>query len=99
MVPDLELINKKEAELKKILDSMKSSMSSKEKLDLINDSKKLADRQNAIPDKNVLPKLELSDVPKSTSYPKTKKLKTFGYLRYFIHHFFINMISSCAIKN
>ena len=75
MVPDLDLINKKEAELKKILDSIKSSMSSKEKLDLINDSKKLADRQNAIPDKNVLPKLELSDVPQSTSYPKTKKLK------------------------
>ena len=79
MVPDLDLINKKETELKKILDSIKSSMSSKEKLDVINDSKKLADRQNAIPDKNVLPKLELSDVPKSTSYPKTKKLKTFGY--------------------
>ena len=79
MVPDLELINKKEAELKKILDSMKSSMSSKEKLDLVNDSKILAERQNAIPDKDVLPKLELSDVPKSADYPKTKKLKTFGY--------------------
>ena len=79
MVPDLELINKKEAELKKILDSMKSSMSSKEKLDLVNDSKILAERQNAIPNKDVLPKLELSDVPKSANYPKTKKLKTFGY--------------------
>ena len=79
MVPDLELINKKEAELKKILDSMKSSMSSKEKLDLVNDSKILAERQNAVPNKDVLPKLELSDVPKSTNYPKTKKLKTFGY--------------------
>ncbi len=79
MIPDLELINKKEAELKKILDSMKSSMSSKEKLDLVNDSKILAERQNAIPNKDVLPKLELSDVPKSANYPKTKKLKTFGY--------------------
>jgi len=79
MVPDLDLINKKEAELKKILDSMKSSMSSKEKLDLVNDSKILADRQNAIPNKDVLPKLELSDVPKNANYPKTKKLKTFGY--------------------
>ena len=79
MVPDLELINKKEAELKKILDSMKSSVSSKEKLDLVNDSKILAERQNAIPDKDVLPKLELSDVPKRADYPKTKKLKTFGY--------------------
>ena len=79
MVPDLEVINKKEAELKKILDSMKSSMSSKEKLDLVNDSKILAERQNAIPNKDVLPKLELSDVPKSANYPKTKKLKTFGY--------------------
>ena len=79
MVPDLDLINKKEAELKKMLDSMKSSMSSKEKLDLVNDSKILADRQNAIPNKDVLPKLELSDVPKSANYPKNKKLKTFGY--------------------
>jgi len=79
MVPDLNLINKKEEELKKILDNIKSSMSSKEKLDLVNDSKLLADRQNAIPNKDLLPKLELSDVPKTTSYPKTKKLKTFGY--------------------
>ena len=79
MVPDLNLINKKEGELKKILDNIKSSMSSKEKLDLVNDSKLLADRQNAIPNKDLLPKLELSDVPKTTSYPKTKKLKTFGY--------------------
>ena len=79
MVPDLNLINKKEEELKKILDNIKSSMSSKEKLDLVNDSKLLADRQNAIPNKDLLPKLELSDVPKTTNYPKTKKLKTFGY--------------------
>ena len=79
MVPDLELINKKEDELRKILDGIKSSMSSKEKLDLVNDAKKLADRQNAEPDKEVLPKLELNDVPKSISFPKTKKLSTFGY--------------------
>ena len=79
MVPDLELINKKEDELRKILDGIKSSMSSKEKLDLVNDAKKLADRQNAEPDKEVLPKLELVDVPKSISFPKTKKLTTFGY--------------------
>ena len=79
MVPDLELINKKEDELRKILDGIKSSMSSKEKLDLVNDAKKLADRQNAEPDKEVLPKLELNDVPKSISFPKTKKLATFGY--------------------
>ena len=79
MVPDLELINKKEDELRKILDGIKSSMSSKEKLDLVNDAKKLADRQNAEPDKEVLPKLELNDVPKSISFPKTKKLATFVY--------------------
>jgi len=79
MVPDLDLINKKEAKLKKMLDSIKSSMSSKEKLDLVNHSKILADRQNSIPNKDVLPKLELSDVPKTTSYPKNKKLRTFGY--------------------
>ena len=79
MVPDLDLINKKEAKLKKMLDSIKSSMSSKEKLDLVNNSKILADRQNSIPNKDVLPKLELSDVPKTTSYPKNKKLRTFGY--------------------
>ena len=79
MVPDLDLINKKEAKLKKMLDSIKSSMSSKEKLDLVNNSKILADRQNSITNKDVLPKLELSDVPKTTSYPKNKKLRTFGY--------------------
>ena len=79
MVPDSELINKKEFELKKILDNIKSSMSNKEKLDLVNDSKELADRQNAIPNKDVLPKLELNDVPKTISFPKTKKLTTFGY--------------------
>ena len=50
-------------------------MSSKEKLDLVNDAKKLADRQNAEPDKEVLPKLELNDVPKSISFPKTKNLQ------------------------
>ncbi len=79
MVPDLELINKKEDELRKILDGIKSSMSSKEKLDLVNDAKKLADRQNAEPDKEVLPKLELNDVPKTIPFPKTKQLATFGY--------------------
>ena len=79
MVPDSELINKKESELKKILDSIKSSMSNKEKLDLVNESKELAERQNAIPNKDVLPKLELNDVPKNISFPKTKKLTTFGY--------------------
>tara|TARA_B100000925_G_scaffold131893_1_gene98632 strand:- start:894 stop:3776 length:2883 start_codon:yes stop_codon:yes gene_type:complete len=79
MVPDPELINKKESELKKILDNIKSSMSSKDKLDLVNKSKELADRQNAVPNKEVLPKLELNDVPKSISFPKTKKLSTFGY--------------------
>ena len=79
MVPDLDLINKKEAELKKILDNIKSSMSSKQKLDLVNDAKMLADRQNAVPDKNLLPKLELNDVPKNVNYPKSKKLRTFGY--------------------
>ena len=79
MVPDLDLFNKRVAKLKKMLDSIKSSMSSKEKLDLVNNSKILADRQNSIPNKDVLPKLELSDVPKTTSYPKNKKLRTFGY--------------------
>ena len=79
MVPDLELINKKESELRKILDNLKASMSSKEKLDLVNESKILADRQNAKPNKDVLPKLELSDVPKNLTYPKSKKLVTFGY--------------------
>ena len=54
-------------------------MSSKEKLDLVKQSKSLADRQNAIPDKDVLPKLELNDVPKNVDFPKTKKLTTFGY--------------------
>ena len=47
MTPDSDLINKKEGELKKILENIKSSMSSKEKLDLVNQSKNLADRQNA----------------------------------------------------
>ena len=79
MVPDLDLINKKEDELRRILDGIKSSMSSKEKLDLVNDAKKSADRQNAEPDKEVLPKLELNDVPRTISFPKTKKLSTFGY--------------------
>jgi Zn-dependent M16 (insulinase) family peptidase len=79
MVPDAELINKKEGELKKILDNIKSSMSNKEKLDLVNESKELADRQNAIPNKEVLPKLELNDVPKNINFPKTKNLTTFGY--------------------
>ena len=51
-------------------------MSSKEKLDLVKQSKSLADRQNAIPDKDVLPKLELNDVPKNVDFPKTKKLTT-----------------------
>ena len=78
-MPDLELINKKESELRKILDNLKASMSSKEKLDLVNESKILADRQNAKPNKDVLPKLELSDVPKNLNYPKSKKLVTFGY--------------------
>ena len=79
MVPDSDLINKKESELRKILDNIKSSMSNKEKLDLVNESKELADRQNAIPNKDVLPKLELNDVPKNISFPKTTKLTTFGY--------------------
>ena len=39
MTPDSDLINKKEGELKKILENIKSSMSSKEKLDLVNQSK------------------------------------------------------------
>ena len=79
MVPDADLINKKEGELRKILDGLKSAMSNKEKLDIVNQAKNLADRQNAIPDKEVLPKLELNDVPKDVSFPKTKKLTTFGY--------------------
>ena len=79
MTPDTDLINKKEGELKKILENIKSSMSSKEKLDLVNQSKNLADRQNAVPNKDVLPKLELNDVPKNIDFPKTKKLTTFGY--------------------
>ena len=54
MVPDLELINKKESELRKILDNLKASMSSKEKLNLVNESKILADRQNAKPNKDCL---------------------------------------------
>jgi Zn-dependent M16 (insulinase) family peptidase len=54
-------------------------MSNKEKLDLVNESKELADRQNAIPNKEVLPKLELNDVPKNINFPKTKNLTTFGY--------------------
>ena len=29
--------------------------------------------------KNLLPKLELSDVPNVSNYPKPKKLSTFGY--------------------
>ncbi|GIS46949.1 MAG: hypothetical protein Ct9H90mP19_1860 [Gammaproteobacteria bacterium] len=78
MVPDLELINKKEAELKKILDSMKSSMSSKEKLDLVNDSKILAERQNAIPNKDVLPKLELRMFQKAQITLKLKSLRLLG---------------------
>ena len=61
------------------LEKIKSSMSSKEKHQLVNDSKALAERQEALPDKNLLPKLELSDVPNDTTYPKTKKLSTFGY--------------------
>jgi len=79
MVPDADLINKKEGELRKILDGLKSAMSNKEKMDIVNQAKNLADRQNAIPNKEVLPKLELNDVPKDVSFPKTKKLTTFGY--------------------
>lgn len=79
MIPDMELINNRENNFTKVLEKIKSSMSSKEKLELVNDSKALAERQEATPDKNLLPKLELSDVPNDVSYPKPKKLSTFGY--------------------
>ncbi len=79
MVPDMDLINNRENNFTKTLEKIKSSMSSKEKHQLVNDSKALAERQEALPDKNLLPKLELSDVPNDSNYPKAKKLSTFGY--------------------
>ena len=79
MVPDMELINSRESNFTKTLEKIKSSMSSREKLELVNSAKALAERQEAAPDKNLLPKLELSDVPSEVVYPATKKLSTFGY--------------------
>ena len=79
MVPDMELINSRESNFTKTLEKIKSSMSSREKLELVNSAKALAERQEAAPDKNLLPKLELSDVPGEVVYPAAKKLSTFGY--------------------
>ena len=79
MVPDMGLINRREDAFKKTLDKIKASMSSKDKLELVNTSKSLAERQEEQPNKDLLPKLELSDVPKKVEYPQAKKLTTFGY--------------------
>ena len=74
MVPDMELINSRESNFTKTLETIKSSMSSQEKLELVNSAKALAERQEAAPDKNLLPKLELSDVPNEVVYPATKTI-------------------------
>ncbi len=79
MVPDMELINNRELNFTKSLEKIKSSMSNREKLELVNSSKALAERQESTPDKNLLPKLELSDVPNEVNYPSVKNLSTFGY--------------------
>lgn len=72
--PDTELANKKvQAEIDKLA-AIKRSLSEDEKLAIVEQSKKLADRQMLEDDPGLLPKVGLEDVPETISEPKPIQL-------------------------
>lgn len=67
--PDVELENRREAQLKVQLEQVKSALTDAEKQALVSQAKHLLERQQQSPDADLLPKVGLGDVPAHTLMP------------------------------
>ncbi|MBK84823.1 MAG: peptidase M16 [Gammaproteobacteria bacterium] len=73
LYPDAELTQKQEAHEKATMAALKAKLSEDEKQELVKQAKALSERQAAEDDPNILPKLELTDIPKDMTFVSPSK--------------------------